>query len=435
MKRKCLSESSDDQYLTSLANGKSTLNFNDMCDDMIDMILCHLQLEDLSNVSDTCIRLRDIADSVFSRKHAHRLISMDVFHYSRNLTDKKRKYFLHQIAVNSKCDAIIRISDAKVSLKLVRNFRNSIKHVRIQSTDYDEIYIPNALRKLIRNISELCNNSIETLEVIGCSTFTLTEPLTKLQEFCCYAERLEISQELAFMPNVRALKLHCVPKTMAKNYAKLKRIDLQLESDDDVETFISFTRLNPQMEYLRLYIWYHCSPQYNRQIYSSIANNLTQLKTLKLGHGHQPIWMPIEESRYSFRTVESFRFSHVDQRIAFLDPQHVFEFDHLKKLTLSGTSSFPMYCMNTVRRNKKLKILKLDTLHGAFLNETFIKELLNELPELEEIIVDSFSENRYLAFKKILGKEWEQFEKEKTGIIESSSTSRLRRCHKTKSTA
>lgn len=66
-----------------IANDRETqTEFNDLYDDAIAMILFYLDIKDLTTISDTNKRLRNIAGLVFSRKYGKHLLSIDAFHPS-----------------------------------------------------------------------------------------------------------------------------------------------------------------------------------------------------------------------------------------------------------------------------------------------------------------------------------------------------------------
>lgn len=375
---------------------KSTVEFNDMCDDVIEMILRHLQLEDLVNISDTSTRLRAIAGPVFSRNHAHRLLCIEVFHYSL-IIDSYRDILRKRIPYYRPCDPIVRISDAKIWFKLMRNFGGSVKRIHIQEAETlsQESSIPQAMENLSKYIFEYCGDSLETLDVEIFKFLTFNKPLTRLEEFCARTHRRNILEILEFMPNVRSVRLDTIPKTIAKFYWKLERIELKLEKYSDVETFISFARLNPQIKHLKLDCGYKC---HHRALFSTIADIFTQLKTLKLNE--------LAIDRIRFKTVEKLSVHTFYWR----DNIH---FDNLKKVTLRVFRDYDGLClMKFARQNRRLKILKCD-LHETFLQDGYIPSLLKELSELEEFIVYSFSDFDVNYFKKLLGGEWEQFKKDK----------------------
>ena len=160
---------------------------------------------------------------------------------------------------------------------------------------------------------------------------------------------------------------------------------------------------------MSLSIGYGCVSEQTK-IYCSIADNLTQLKTLKI--------FAVEPDEtiatLNFKTVESFYIYNVN-------PGYVFEFDDLKELTLQSKIAQPSYLMNLAQRNRKLKKLTLIRPHRTFFDDGVIRNILNELPELEQILVNGLEDYEYPIFKHLLGGEWEQFEMEGTVKLERHS--------------
>ncbi|XP_031637665.1 uncharacterized protein LOC116350082 [Contarinia nasturtii] len=204
---------------------KTPTEFNDMCDNVIDLILCHLQLEDLANVSDTSKRLKNIAGSVFSRRHRHHLISFDAFHHSHDVSELQRE-MKEKITGNvCKNKLIVRIRDAKIWFKLMRNFGESIQFMRIEcvcrlNSNVPVTNIPTAYENVIKYVFEYCTDSLEMLELKSYPFFPLNKPLSKLHQFITrgfvYPEVLEL------MPNLRCLTLSSVPKTLEKYFPQLE---------------------------------------------------------------------------------------------------------------------------------------------------------------------------------------------------------------------
>lgn len=144
--------------------------FDDMCDDAIEMILSYLELADLANISDVSKRLQIIAKSIYSRKHAHRLICIDAFQFDLNTAS---------FTFYCKIKPIIRINDAKVWFKLIRNFGESIKYIYIKSDylrSWDERNIPSSYKYVIEYILEYCADSLEALELFQYPFLPLNKP-------------------------------------------------------------------------------------------------------------------------------------------------------------------------------------------------------------------------------------------------------------------
>lgn len=127
--------------MTDYNETSTTTKFDDMCEDVIDMILCCLKLEDLANVSDTSRRLRSIAGSVFSRNHTNQLVSIDCF-------DPSDEMGRADIYVIYKDKPVVRIADAKVWFRLLRNFGSFIKYIRIHMRCKDEMNIRTSWKKM-----------------------------------------------------------------------------------------------------------------------------------------------------------------------------------------------------------------------------------------------------------------------------------------------
>lgn len=388
---------------------KTPTEFNDMCDNVIDLILCHLQLEDLANVSDTSKRLKNIAGSVFSRRHGHRLISFDAFHHSHDVSELEREIREKLTKNVCKNKAIVRIHDAKIWFKLMRNFGGSIQFMRIECVCRSNVpvtNIPIACENLIKYVFEYCSDSLEVLELNGYPFFPLNKPLSKLRQFFSgfvYPEVLEL------MPNLRCLRLNSVPKTLEKYFPQLERIFLRLDSDEEVHSLISFLGMNRQIKYLYLELLLNDMSNYYNLIYSSIVENLTQLEIFKIYSHKKKL-----TSTYRFKSVKSFLCcgeSFANQQTA------TFEFEDLTRLTVY--ISLPNFnLLSIVLRNKKLKILKLVGSSIQCRNKIYIRKLLSELPELEKIIVNS-PEKDHLKLKKILGNEWKQIQMKEVSLFKT----------------
>lgn len=396
-----------------ISDDKNTrIEFNDICDNVIDIILCHLKLEDLANISDTNKRLKNIAGSVFSRKHAHRLISFDTYHHSYILSETQLERLEGSDHNYCKHEPIVRIRDANISFKLMRNFGEFIKFIRIQCKWHmRQTKIPSALENLFKYILEYCADSLEILELQALPYFSLNKPLTKLQNFLaimCFSN----FEAMELMPNLRSLELAYVPKTLEKYFPNLERVSLTLRSGEEVHLCISFLQMNRQIKYLKLFMF---RTKYNNLIYSSIEENLTHLKTLKISDGTNTnnAVKPIR-----FKTIESFAVCGPPRLVESI------EFDNLNKLHFI----FPeRNWIHFVLRNKNLKILKFTRLWREKFWLDNIKKLLDELLELEQIIVKLEKEEYLSILKGILGSEWEQIQVEE---IRAESKSKFRRIHK-----
>lgn len=398
-------------------DGKTSIEFNDMCDNVIDIILCYLELEDLANFSDTNQRFRKIAGSVFSRKHKNSLISFDTFHYSHESElwppCKNLLAILH-----SKQKPIVRIINAKIWFKILRNFGEFTKFIAIYCDYIKErtTKIPNALIGLNEYIHKYCTDSLETLELHCYKYFTLNKPLTKLREFVATSNLDDHGSieawkywnlaTLQLMPNLRSLDIQGVPIALDKYIPQLKRVCLYLGKEEAVHSFCSFVHLNRQITYLKL-IRIDLPMEYDDIIFSAIEEKLTELKTFKItrmGNHERIAVAPIPTYRY--KTVQSFSSSSFDNLVL-----NSFKFDNLKKLKINSklNSEWVDFTFN----NKKLKIFKIDYWDpNERLNRGEVRAIkqLTNLPELEQFIVQNDEMKNLSIYKTALGSEWEQIE-------------------------
>lgn len=388
---------------------RKPMEFNEMCDHVIDMILCHLDLADLATVSDTNRRLKNIAGSVFSRKYSHHLISMDAFDLEESPFALRRS----DSYVYCKNKVITRTSDPKIWFKLLRNFGEYIKFLRIECVNMElhKPYKPNilcVLENMNKYIFKYCSDSLEILQLHLYAFFKLIKPLTKLQDFTLRSLKVVNTSAnnvaLEMMPNLRTLNLNYVPKMPAKYFSKLERVFLELRNDEHVNLFISLLHKNRHIKYVALRIFEkEITLNYKELIYPSI-DEMEQIDTLKLDrreriNGNSPFQ---EDSLiYHFKTIKTFSYfpSH---RIPFAS----FKFDHLEQFTLTYASN--MEWLNFILRNKKLKILEFNILSSKWFSSEFVQNFLSEMPELEQIIVKSAREDSNLIFGQSLGYKWEQ---------------------------
>lgn len=390
---------------------KKPIEFTDMCDNVIDIILCKLNLADLANISDTNNRLKNIAASVFSRRFGNCFISFDSLGAKRELSRQLE-------VIRCKNKPIVKIIDAKIWFKLLRNFGNLIKFISIQCEpvpqvkNETQIKMANVLKNLNEYVLKYCADSLERLQIKNLPFFTFNMPLEKVHEFivhqdlCCNYEYENWNTEaLNFLPNIRSLDLVCVPKSLEKNYPKLNRVVLLLEHDEDVHSFTSFLQFNRQITSLEVRIFI---ANYNDVIFSSIEKNLTQLKRLKLGdqflgevnrNADEPI------PHYQFRTVETFET--IARRSRLMDSAlYTFEFNNLKKV-ISRTecpSEWRSFLLN-YKTIKRFKISYYRPVGWLEYHASAVKEL-SESPELEQITVEHPGMKAHEVLKKIFGSEW-----------------------------
>lgn len=382
---------------------KTPKEFNDMCDDVIDEILCRLKLEDLANISDTSKRLKIIAGSVFSRKYANHLVAIDAFDHSLEC-----RYDERLIMYNDK--PIVRISDARVWFKLLRNFGESIKYVRIQSQSerFNEMNIPDAWKHVIKHVFEYSADSLEVLECCAYKYFPLNKPLPKLQKLFGGSPL----KALELMPNLQSLCISDCPETLARTlatrFSKLENINMYIDGEN-VHPFISFLQVNRQIKHLSLRSIQVPDSDLGL-IYSSIHENLTKLKSLNIIVSFKSKGATGLRS-YRFKEIDSFSFlcfgnSDIIQHF------ESFEFNDLKFLYLHCMDAENIHWKHFVLRNKKLKKVKLRHNFQDSVNINIVHFLLSELPELVTIVIQIYTRRDEECkkieekFKEILGSEW-----------------------------
>lgn len=376
------------------------MEFNEMCDHVIDMILCHLDLADLATVSDTNIRLKNIAGSVFSRKYSHHLISMDAFNIEHPFDLMRSNSYVY-----CKNKVIIRISDTKIWFKLLRNFGEYIKFLRIECVKPPSNILC-VLENMNKYLFKYCSDSLEILQLHLYIFFKLIKPLTKLQDFTLRSPKVvntsANNEVLEMMPNLRTLSLNNVPKMPAKYFSKLERVFLLLRNDEHVNLFISLLHKNRHIKYVALRIFEkEMTLNYKELIYPSI-DEMEQIETLKLDMRERINGNSLEDSSvYHFKTIKRFRYLPSVRK-----PFASFKFDHLEQFTLECPDN--MEWLNFILRNKKLKILKFRWLTPEWFSSEFVQNFLSEMPELEQMIVKFATEDSNLIFGQTLGYKWEQ---------------------------
>lgn len=207
----------------------------------------------------------------------------------------------------------------------------------------------------MKYILEYCIDSLEVIQLQDYPHFTLDKPLPKLHHFIasqtpiwepCIGIRHRYSESLELMPHLRALKIVGVTKSLEKHFPKLDRVCLVLCSVEEIQSFISFLRLNPQITVLLLNIF---------------INNYNSF--------------PIFNADYSF------------------------EFNDLRKITLDTKCGIVSNWMNPILKVKTLKIFKITRFNRRTVNKngvTFIKQV-TQLPDLEWPVWNIFQfYNRFL---------------------------------------
>lgn len=384
---------------------KSPMEFSDMCDNVIDIILGKLELDDLANISDTNKRLRGIAASVFSRKYGNHLLSIDAFVHNLDLSESMIGHY-KRFEPCIKNIPTIRISNAKIWFKLLRNFGDCLRFLRIDcgfnfNPSELNVKIPNAFKNLTVYILEYCTDSLEKLETHDYPLFYLNKPWNKLDELYENCSKREIenpnTQALELMPNLKSLNLSYAPESLQNHFPKLECVKIDVHSVGEVHSFISFLRLNRQITCLD--IW---TIGQRDLIYSAIEENLKQLRVWII----RGIKTPEMESvrTYQFKTVKEFS---MDLSL-WTTADNCLQFDNLKKLEVLDMcrSKWNQFIL----RNKKLKIFEANLVREKWFNRNgavFIRQLI-ELPELEQIIFGNEAITTLTTLKTILGQEWEQ---------------------------
>lgn len=171
-------------------NETTPIEFNDMCDDVIDIIMCHLKLEDLANMSDTSKRLKHIASSVFFRRYKNCLISFNAFHQYHGTLN-----------IYYTIKPVIIVSNVNIWFKLIRNFGEHIQILGIhrkgisfnRNINNPKTYIKSALKNLSKYIYEYCPDSLEILEL---NEYSYVKAMTKRQGFILNDYVLNLSRLL-----------------------------------------------------------------------------------------------------------------------------------------------------------------------------------------------------------------------------------------------
>lgn len=357
-----------------------------------------MELEDLANVSDTNKRLRNIAGSVFSRKYGNHLIS--VGHFTKcSGVPIERIVFLPFVFRNER---MVRIGDARVWYKLLRNFGGSIKYIRLFRMIELNINVGSKWERLLEYVSEYCADSVEVMEVMTNLAFSLNKPLVEIQKFfihsCLKIKSLELSQ------NLRALRLSSWANTIDKHFPQLENAKLSLNNSSDAYSLISFLHMNPQIKKLSLRIYTHGN-DYIDQIYSAIDENLTQLKKLSIYIGGM-------HKRSTFIRTKRFKTIHQFAIFGYYNSWfELFEFENdLKKLTLGKVYNIEK-SLEFILRHKKLEKLKLHNFHDCKDHPDF-RRILRELRYLVKVSIMSVKKRRVAKWKSAFGIEWECMEYE-----------------------
>lgn len=291
----------------------------------------------MANVADTNTRIRNIARSVFTRKYGSCLISIDTF--SIDVNSYEYEYYMDTNLITYKERPIVRVTKPSAWCKLLRNFGDSIKYIRL----HHHRNISDSLwRQIVEYVSRYCTASLCVLEVHECQSLPLYEPLTKLQKFISTGwSPLNQIEALKLMPNLctLVLKRNCCPNSMEKHFPNLEKVELDLDGAKNVQidSLISFLRMNKQIKNLKLKICTINGNKYMDLIYSSIIENLIQLKSLEITsgtpglntYGGDLIDARIPFPNYRFKTIDTFGY-----RANNCQGKEHFQFDDLTKLIL-----------------------------------------------------------------------------------------------------
>lgn len=373
-----------------------------------------MALDDLASVSDTHTRFKNIARSVFARKYGNCLISIDTFAINANSYENEIHKDTDLIAFKDR--PIVRVTDPRAWCKILRNFGESIKYIRLHHhRNISDCF----WRYIIEYISSYCSASLCVLEVHECQSLPLCQPLTKLHTFIATGwSPLSQIEALELMPNLYTLNLkrNSCPNSIEKHFPNLEKVELHLDGANNVQvhSLISFLRTNKQIKKLKLKICTINGTKYTDLIYSSIIENLTQLKSLEITsgipgqhrYGRHLIDATTPLPNYWFRSIDTFGY-----RANNCQGKEHFEFNDLKKLILGQVYAYTeMDVINFILRNEKLKILKLTEIDLWHYSNTFIpnfRKMLTELTELVEVIIQPAKKSLIEGiWNKVLKVEW-----------------------------
>lgn len=389
--------------------------FDDLCDNVLDMILLKLSLKDLINISDTSTRLRKLARSVFVRKFVNRLLLLNGINYSPEVD--RQLLELYEVFINLKQRPSIELTDAKSWFKLLRNFGEFIKFLHIfahpdLAHKKFSTTIPIAMVHLNEYVQKYCSGSLELLKIDHYPYFTLNKPLPKLNEFlvnCCLGYDKKPcnpikhwdTNALEFLPNVRALHIHCFPHVLKKSFPQVESATFSLNTDDEVNSFVKFIQLNPQIVYLKIRIGEGMG-KYDDLIFSTIETHLKLLKVFRIidkGNFRRDETTPNDMIPiYRFNAVESLSICSDGLDEAF----YAFEFINVKKLQIKCTLN--QKWMNFMLKLNKLNVIKILSFEKEWVvrNGAPMRRLIN-LPELRQIVVQTAVAKNHMLFKRVLG--------------------------------
>lgn len=414
--------------LTQASYPKLT-SHEDFCDDGIEMILNFLEWEDLLNIADTCTRLRNIARSVFSRKYQHYVFVIDTF----NECEIELQPFQHK--------PVAMIVNAKVYLKLLRNFGESVKYLCVYFVPfmkwrslfsyaeycpipYVEMRLPTPYKYVSSYVMQYCADSLEGLHL---NNFPLTccKSFSRLKYLSCLGSR--IVGEGMLPPILSTLRTEYPPTRIFPN---LEIVSVVLCDQQQNDLFVSFLKFNPQIKSLTVVS--KCADENcndDELVISSINKFLPKLKYLNILFDlritspspfclfDDPRLLTPLTQNYRFKTIEEFEFQCITPSIRGLANVAVrLYFDDLKKLTLGYFDENAMNWNETemeilseiIFRNKKLKSLTFvsPSIRRSSTTIEIVRKLLSELLELEEICIHGVSKETDKMLREILGSEW-----------------------------
>lgn len=389
-----------------------------VCDDVIDLILYRLELDDLATVSDTNARIRDIARSVFARKYGNSLISIDTFSLGADV--HTNAFHMDEDLITYKDRPVIRVTKPRAWCKILRNFGESIKYIRLH---YHKNISDRFWRHIVEHVSLYCTGSLRALEVFGCPSLPLDKPLAELHTFIatgwCPSYQMEA---LELMPNIRrlVLKTESLPLSMDKLFPNLETVELDFDGTENnrVHSLISFFGRNTQIKKLKLKICTIHGYSYSDLIYSTIIESLTQLNRLEITLGVPGLYRyggddhtnaETTVSTYQFKAIDTFGY-----RANNLQKREQFEFGDLKKLIVGPIRSHTETdVINFISSNRKLKVLKLTEIDLWQYSSSFarnFRQLLADLPELVEVIIQPATESSVEEiWEKAMSAEWKLY--------------------------
>lgn len=389
-----------DRYAEANEIKTPTLQLMDICDDAIEIILKHLNLEELVNCADTNKRLNQIAQSVYSQKYRDCVLWFGNEDKGHDITEKH-----------------IRIDITAICFKLIRNFGKFIKTIEVgyvADLNVEDELNKNAARYKNMNeyVSEYCADSLEEITLFDFPFFKMNKPMKKLQKFCVHDHLINRKNRSAYLESISCMEnLRCfmlesykigIPKALENYIPTLEEIYLKLYYYSDMDTFIQCLKMNQQIKKLHLN---HQVGLRDNEILLSIANG-SQIKELKLSLRRSDPFQNVQNCR--FRTIEIFTFELIT-----LNAVKDLTFDVLKELYYGSDfrckklyfdlTSISSCFMDFALRHKKLKKIQFK---NNFITNVDLCKLQDELPELEEIVFNCVEEPMLKVLQKHFNRGW-----------------------------